>query len=165
MAFDTYMKIDGIPGECTDDKHKGWIELLSYSAGVSQGAVGTRSDAGAASSGRADHSDFSIVKRLDKASPKLALACCNGEHIKGVEIQICRATKDATPYMIYKLSDVIITSYRPGGSSGGGDNFPTEEVAFNYGKINQSYTETNPKTGAPGGKVESEWDRTINKGK
>ncbi|MCG7907927.1 MAG: type VI secretion system tube protein Hcp, partial [Candidatus Thiodiazotropha taylori] len=30
------MKIDGIDGESTDDQHKGWIELVSISHGVSQ---------------------------------------------------------------------------------------------------------------------------------
>ncbi|WP_353327541.1 type VI secretion system tube protein Hcp, partial [Chitiniphilus shinanonensis] len=27
MAFDAFIKIDGIPGESTDDKHKDWIEI------------------------------------------------------------------------------------------------------------------------------------------
>jgi bacteriocin-like protein len=27
-AFDRFLKIDGIPGESTDDKHKDWIEIL-----------------------------------------------------------------------------------------------------------------------------------------
>jgi len=31
MAVDVFLKIDGIPGESTDDKHKEWIEILSYS--------------------------------------------------------------------------------------------------------------------------------------
>ena len=30
MAFDGFIKIDGIPGESTDDKHKDWIEILSF---------------------------------------------------------------------------------------------------------------------------------------
>ena len=29
MAFDAFLKVDGIPGESTDDKHKDWIEILS----------------------------------------------------------------------------------------------------------------------------------------
>jgi len=27
-AYDAFLKIDGIPGESTDDKHKDWIEIL-----------------------------------------------------------------------------------------------------------------------------------------
>ena len=26
MAFDCFLKIEGVPGESTDDKHKDWIE-------------------------------------------------------------------------------------------------------------------------------------------
>ena len=31
MAFDAFIKLDGIPGESSDDKHKDWIEILSFS--------------------------------------------------------------------------------------------------------------------------------------
>ena len=34
MAFDAFLKIDGIPGESTDDKHKDWIEILSFDFGM-----------------------------------------------------------------------------------------------------------------------------------
>ena len=36
MAFDAFLKIEGIPGESTDDKHKDQIEVLSFSWGVTQ---------------------------------------------------------------------------------------------------------------------------------
>ena len=91
MAFDAFIKIEGIPGESTDDKHKDWIEVLSYSTGVSQPSAGSASSGGGASSERADFQDFSIVKTLDKASPKLALACARGEHIPTVTLELCRA--------------------------------------------------------------------------
>ncbi len=40
MAVDMFLKIDGIPGESTDSKHKDWIEVLSYSFGASQPSAG-----------------------------------------------------------------------------------------------------------------------------
>ena len=58
MAFDAFLKIDGIPGESSDDKHKDWIEILSYSHGVSQSGSGSRSSGGARSAERCDHQDF-----------------------------------------------------------------------------------------------------------
>jgi hypothetical protein len=39
MAFDAFMKIDGIPGESTGDKHKEWIEISSFAHGVEQPAT------------------------------------------------------------------------------------------------------------------------------
>jgi len=74
MAFDAFLKIDTIPGECTDDKHAEWIEILSFSHGVSQQVSGSVSSGGGRSAERCDHSDFSVVKTLDKASPKLDIA-------------------------------------------------------------------------------------------
>jgi type VI secretion system secreted protein Hcp len=160
--YDAFCQVKGIDGDSTDDKHKNWIEILSYSHGVSQ-ASSVRSSAGASSGGRTDHQDLSIVKRLDKASPKLFLACCKGDHIAEVKIELCRATGDKQKYMEYKMTDVMISSVRPGGSSQGGEEIPLEEVSFNYGKIELTYTATG-KDGKAAGDVKANWDVTANKG-
>jgi type VI secretion system secreted protein Hcp len=157
------MKFDGIPGESTDDKHKDWVEILSYHHGISQPSSGSSSTGGARSSQRCDHQDFSVVKALDKASPKLALACCDGMHIKEIKMELCRATGEKQKYMEYKLSDVIVSSVCPGGSSRGDAPLPLEEVAFSYGKIEWAYTATDHKTGKPAGDVKTGWDLTANK--
>jgi type VI secretion system secreted protein Hcp len=164
MAFDCFLKIDNLPGESTDDKHKDWIEILSYSHGLSQPGSGSVSSGGGRSAERCDHQDFSVVKVLDKASAKLALFCCNGTHIAKIKMELCRASGDKTKYMEYVLSDVIVSSYRPGGSSQGGETLPLEEVSFNYGKIEWGYTETDHATGKPKGDVKAHWDLKVNKG-
>jgi len=164
MAFDCFLKVEELDGESTDDQHKKWIEVLSFSHGVSQPSSGSASSGGARSAERCDHQDFSVVKALDKTSPKLNLFCCNGKHIPTVKIELCRATESKQKYMEYLMSDVIVASVRPGGSAEGGDALPLEEVSFNYGKIEWTYTETDHKTGKPGGNVVSNWDLTANKG-
>ncbi len=164
MAFDCFLKIEGIEGECTDDKHQKWIELLSYSHGVSQPGSGSVSSGGARSAERCDHQDFSIVKTLDKTSPKLNLYCCNGTHITKITVDLCRATGDKQKYMQYVLSDSIVSSVHPGGSAQGGETLPLEEVSFNYGKIEWIYTETDHKTGKPKGDIKSNWSLVENKG-
>jgi type VI secretion system secreted protein Hcp len=164
MAFDCFLKIDGIPGESTDDKHKDWIEILSYSHGLDQPSSGAQSTGGARSAERVNIHDFSIVKILDKASPKLALFCCKGEHIKKIKMELCRATGDKTKYMEYSFEDVIVSGVRPGGSAKGGETLPMEEVTFNFGKIEWTYTATDHKTGKPSGDVKAHWDLTANKG-
>jgi type VI secretion system secreted protein Hcp len=164
MAFDCFIQIQDIPGESTDDKHKDWIEVLSYSHGLSQPASGSSSSGGGRSAERCNHQDFSIVKTLDKASPKLALYCCNGTHIPKITIELCRASGDKQKYMQYVLSESIVSSVRPGGSSHGGEELPLEEVSFNYGKIEWVYTETDHKTGKAKGDVKANWDLTANKG-
>ncbi len=163
MAFDAFLKIENIPGESSDDKHKDWIEILSYSTGVSQTASGSASSGGGASSERADFQDFSIVKSLDKASPKLALACADGTHIPSVTIELCRAGGDKVKYMEYKLSNCIISSSRPGGSAQGGESLPLEEISFNFGKIEWTYTQQKRADGSGGGNVAAGWDLEANK--
>ena len=164
MPFDAFLKIETIPGECMDDKHKDWIEILSYSHGVAQLSSGSVSSGGGRSAQRCDHQDFSISKALDKASPKLALSCCNGEHIGSVSLALCRSGGDKNQYMEYKMSDVLISSVRPGGASQGGESLPLEEVTFSYGKIEWTYTETDHKTGKLGKNVPTWWDMHSNKG-
>jgi type VI secretion system secreted protein Hcp len=164
MAFDCFLKIDGIPGESTDDKHKDWIEVLSFKHGVSQSAGGTRSTAAGSTGAGCSHGEFSITKTLDKASPKLALYCCNATNIKEVTIELCRAVGDKQKYMEYKLSNVIVSSVRPEGSPQSGGGLPVEEVSFNYGKIEWIYTETDHRTGKPKGDVKTHWDKSTNKG-
>jgi type VI secretion system secreted protein Hcp len=163
MATDMFLKIDGIDGESTDDKHANWIEILSFSFGASQPATGSVSSGGARSSQRVDIQDFSVVKQLDKASPKLFLHCCNGKHIPKVSLELCRATGDKQNYMTYDMEDVLVSSVRPGGSSEGAD-LPLEEVTFNPAKTTLTYTETDHLTGAPKGKVVAYWDEGKNIG-
>jgi len=163
MAFDAFLKIDGIPGESTDSKHKDWIEVLSYSCGVSQRASASASSSGGATAERADFQDFSIVKALDKASPKLALACADGSHIKEITLELCRAGGDKVKYMEYKLTHSIVSSVRPGGSAGGNETLPLEEVSFNFGKVQWTYVQQKRADGSGGGNVAAGWDLQQNK--
>lgn len=160
MPFDAFLKIEGIDGESTDDKHKSWIEVLSYSWGVSQMGARSASGTGGAAAARADFQDFSVVKILDKASPVLALACSEGRHVKEVKVELCRAGGDKMPYMEYKMSDAILSSVSVGGGGGGE---PTESLTFNYGKIEWTYTQQKRADGTPGGKVPGGWDLGANK--
>jgi len=160
MAGDSFLKIDGIPGESTDDKHKDWIEIMSYSSGVAQMASGERSTGGAATGGRCSHQDISIVKAMDKASPTLNLYCCQGKHIPNVVIELCRAAGNKEKYMEYKMEDVLISSV----SVSGGAGLPTESVTFNYGKLTWNYIPLDPKTGKVTGNIEKFWSLIDNKG-
>lgn len=163
MAFDAFMKIATIPGESTDDKHKDWIEIQSFSHGVAQPAAGSVSGSGAMGGGRADHQDFTIVHLLDKASPKLHLACCRGEHIGDVTIELCKAGGDKNKYMVYKMSDVMVRSVSPAGEGKGEHDLPTERVTFAYSKMEWTYTAHDQK-GKPKGDVKAFWDLTKNAG-
>lgn len=47
MAFDAFLKINGIPGEALDEQHRDWIEITGYRFGTQQGTSATASSAGA----------------------------------------------------------------------------------------------------------------------
>lgn len=160
MAVDNFLKINGIDGESTDDKHKDWIEVLSYNWGVSQMASATASSSGGGGVERADLQDLSIVKLMDSSTPKLFQSCAKGEHIKEVRLELCRAGGDKLKYMEYILNEVVITSVSTGGGGGGE---PTESVTFNYGKIQQIYTKQKRADGSGGGNVPAGWDLIANK--
>ena len=163
MAFDAFLKIETIPGESTDSKHKDWIEILSYSHGVSQTPSGSLSSGGGASSQRCDHAPMTITKALDKSSPKLAEACCKGDHISEVIVSLNRAGGDKEQYMQYKLMDVLITDVSPSGAAKGNETLPLETVSFVYGQIEWTYTQQKLADGTAGGKVASGWDLRENK--
>lgn len=158
MAFDAFIKIDGIEGESADDKHAGWIEMLSYNTGVTQRSSVTASSIGGASSERADFQDFSFTKQLDKASPKLALACADGSHIDTIVVEICRAGTDKVKYMEYKMTNCIIS----GVSTSGGGDFPAENVNIDFGKIEWAYTQQKRQGGGASGNVAAGWDLEKN---
>ncbi|KAA6187372.1 type VI secretion system tube protein Hcp [Thiohalocapsa marina] len=159
MAFDAYLKVEGVDGEATDAAHDKWIQVLSYSVGLSQpvsGVTGT----GGRTGGRADFQDLSIVKVIDNSTPDLSIKCAKGEHIPTVELELCLATGDKHTFMKYTFEDCIVTSVTPGGSSGG-EPKPTEQVSFAYGKIKWEYTPIDD-TGAPGSTTDRKWDLEKN---
>jgi type VI secretion system secreted protein Hcp len=161
MAFDAFLKIDGIPGESSDAKHSEWIEITNFSHSMDQPASATASSAGGATAERVNHSTFNFSHLLDKASPKLYEACCTGKHIKEVTLELCRSGGDKVKYMEIKLEQVLVSKVAPSGSAGEG--FPSEEVKLSYGKIKWTYTQQKRADGAGGGNVSAGWDLTANK--
>ncbi len=166
-AFDIFIKIDSVPGESTDAKHKDWIQVSSYSHEVSL-PVSSGSTAGGGvvqrSTAKPEHGAMVVVKQMDKASPKLLYGVSAGTHFKDVTIDLCRTTGDKAVFAQYKLSDVIISALKPAGSAQSGDSVPTESVSFNYSKIEFKYTPTDAATGKQGTDEKAFWDLKTNKG-
>src|SRR5690606_15866613 len=110
MACDTFLKIDGIPGESTDEKHKGEIEILSFSWGASSsGSIGSSTTGGGV--GKAVFSDFSFQRKVDLASPKLALVAANGGPLANAKYSIRTAGGDAgqVDYQVYEFEKLYVT--------------------------------------------------------
>lgn len=171
MAFEAYLKVEGIEGEATQSEHNGWIDILGFSWAASQSAVGQRR-AGGPVSGRADISDLVVTKEIDRASPKLASYCCKGAPITKITLHLCEATEKQTLYMEYVLTDALVTSVKVTGKSEDESaettrkswGRPTEEVHFNPIKIEWNYTVLDHNTFREIGSVSGHWDRKTNTG-
>lgn len=137
-AVDYFLKIEGIDGESGDSKHKGDIQLESFSWGETN--HGSHSAGGGGGAGKVSMQDFHFVMTVNKSSPKLFLACATGEHIKKA-VLICRkAGKEQQEFLKVTMSDVLVSSYQTGGS-GHSDVVPTDQVSINFAKIEWEYKE------------------------
>jgi type VI secretion system secreted protein Hcp len=141
MAVDIFLKIDGIKGESKDDKHKESIEVLSWSWSVSQ--TGSMATGGGGGTGKASFGDLHITHTIDAASPVLALHCANGKHIPSATLTQRKAGEAQQDFLIWKMTDVIITNVSDSGHDGGG--LPQESVSLQYAKIEGEYKPQNEK--------------------
>jgi type VI secretion system secreted protein Hcp len=129
MAVDMFLKLDGIKGESLDDKHKGEIEILSFSWGVTQS--GAFASGGGGGSGKVSVHDISITKRTDSASPQLLKSCATGKHILTGLITVRKAGEKPVEYLKIKLEDILISSYQ---TSGHGSGSPADGVSLDFKK-------------------------------
>lgn len=165
MAFDMFLDfLDVIRGDSKDDQHQGWIEVESFNHSLRQPSGGAGSAQGAHGGGRVDHSDFVFHKRVDSATPTIALYCCQGKHIPEIVLRMYRAMGDKTLFMLYRFRDSIISAAKIKGTKSGDDPIPLEEVCLRYGSIEWEYTPTDPANGGEvGPTVYGGWSVIQNK--
>jgi type VI secretion system secreted protein Hcp len=155
MAFDAFLKIDGI----TDTMPNGELRLENYSWGVSNASsAATGSGAGA---GKASFQDFSFAALAGKQSPKLFQAAAEGQHILNATLTVTDKTEPIT----VRFSDVFISNYKldegalfthkdfEGGVPAVQLGAPVESVSFNFLKIEFSVGGTTGSGGTGGGKL------------
>ncbi len=143
MAFDAFLKIEGIPGESTDVKHKNEIDVMSFSFAVSRKNE----------RGRPQVSDFTVVKKVDAASPLLFDKACQGDSIDSAMFTARKAGKDQLEFLKIKFEDIIISSIQPAGAAGT-DALPLESLSLNYQKVEIEYVPQKD-DGSAGGSIKS----------
>jgi type VI secretion system secreted protein Hcp len=157
-SIDCFLKIDGIEGESKDTKQKGSIDINAWSWGEAQ--TGTSGSGGGSGAGKVAMQDAHFSMSVSKASPKLMLACAGGDHIKQAVLTCRKAGKDQQEYIKYTFSDVLVSSFQTGGTSGG--SVPTETFTLNFSKIEYEYKEQQH-DGTLGGRIKAGWDVKANK--
>jgi len=157
MLAGMFIRFDGVDGEAQNKDHIGWCNALSFSQGQSlvEGQIVVGGSAGSTQRGNVVFEDIVVVKELDKASPKLAEAVCNGNVFPRVEIHLTRLYTGLVTYYTYELKNVQIVGYRIG-SSGYSEHIPTEEISLSFEEIKATYTEID-EGGRSKGNVEYTW--------
>jgi type VI secretion system secreted protein Hcp len=158
MAVDMFLKIDGIPGESMDDRHRDEIDVLSYTWGELQPVVASGSGAGA---GRVTMQDFGFAMRVNKASPKLFLACANGAHIRNATLSVRRPGANPFEFVKWTLTDITVASYQTTGNVVGGD-LPMDQVSLRFTKVEVEYSPQRP-DGSLDTPIKAGWNLQANR--
>lgn len=153
------MKVSDVTGQTQINGYSDYMELFSYSHGISQQVTANISNTDR-TTGRPIHQDFSVTKDVDKATPSLLQGCNAANVYKSVEVLVGRNDDgNIIKFFSYVMSDVIISSMSV---SGGGGGKPVETITWNYAKIEWTYY-AQKEAGGAGGNAVASWDVALNK--
>ncbi len=158
MAVDMFLKITGVEGESTDKSHKGEIDVLAWSWGMSQS--GTTHMGGGGGSGKVNVQDISLTKYVDASSNALMLGCCKGTHFDEAVLVVRKAGDTPLEYIKLTMKEVIVSSLSTGGS--GGEDRLTENLTLNFAEFKYEYQTQSTKGGKEGGARTAAWNIAEN---
>ena len=145
--MDHFFKFDGVEGESRDSKHKGEIDVLSWSWGLSSAVTSAGGGSGRGSA-KAKPTEFTFTHMYDVASPALLQLVATGRHVK-TAILTARRTggKDGGDFLKVTMKDVLVSGVADGASEAG----ITEVVTIWPKHIEFQYRRQNPdgSVGAP----------------
>jgi type VI secretion system secreted protein Hcp len=144
-----FLKLEGVDGEATATAHKGWIEIQSWSWGVSQMGSGGASG-GWAFDRPTGH--VTLIKRIDKASPLLFKRCSDGTVLSLATIELAHLGGGPT-YLKYELKEVLVSSIAHGDVDG--DGLPDETITLDFTGTKLTYTQLDA-SGKPVGQTSAE---------
>jgi type VI secretion system secreted protein Hcp len=159
MAIDYFLRIDGVAGESVDAKHKGEIDVESWSWGEAN--AGRHPGGGGGGAGKVEMQDFHFVAPVSKASPTLLLACATGKHFKSALLTGRRAGKAQQEFLTFTFSDVLVSSFAIGGTAAS-EVAPIDQVSLNFSKIQVEYKEQKA-DGSLGTSTKVGWDVKTHK--
>ncbi len=159
MPADLYMKVQDADGESKDKDHADWILIESVSLGIDMPVPNSPAQSGQRASGTANFGEITVTKTMDKSSPNLFKACCNGRpYTEDIEIDFVQPMGTSRlVYLKLRLSESIISSYDLMSASEG---TAQETIRINYAKIIEEYTPQ--EKDQPGGVLPAGWDLQKN---
>lgn len=150
MAVDIHIKIDSIDGQSEIKGLEKQIQVETFSWQMSQ-VTSFRASAGGGA-GKVNMGDLVFTHSIDKASPKLMMACCLGTHIKDA-VLTCRKAGGESPvdYLKITLKDVLVSAVAPSGANN--SDTPSESVSLAFAEYSVEYQEQDNKGAKKGGPV------------
>jgi len=133
-ASDIFLKIGDIKGESVDEKHKDWIEVLSWSWGTSTGTGKTKRGTVAPQCIQ----DLVLTKHVDSSSPQLIMNGVLGQAAKEATLAMRKAGKGQQEFLVVKMQDVLVSSYQTGGSSSSESDL-MDQLVLHFSSIQGEY--------------------------
>ena len=109
-AVDTYLTIDGVSGSATDQGHEDWIEVQSFTWGISTAASAAARGAGRRLRGRSALSALAVRTLLDASGPELFRAAAQGRAFPSAVLESADAGRPVG--LVIELENVTVSSYR-----------------------------------------------------
>jgi type VI secretion system secreted protein Hcp len=158
MPTNMFVKLDDIKGEASNDKHKGQIDVLSWSLGVTQ--TGSGHKGGGSGAGKSQVNDLTFTKHADRSSPLLFQLCCSGTPMKKGLLTCCKAGGKELEFIKIGMEQVMVTSVTVGGD--GTSDFMSETVTLNFASMTYEYVPQDVHGGGEAS-VTKGWDIAGNK--
>jgi type VI secretion system secreted protein Hcp len=139
-AVDMFLKIPDIKGESQDAEHKDWIDVLSWSWGLSKD-----------SRGKVCVQDLSLFKYLDSSTPDLIQSMPADTTFRTADLEVWQGRERGRLVLRMLLNGVSVSSVSTGGS--GGEDRLTENISLNFSELEGTYTVLRD-DGGPGEELE-----------
>ena len=130
MGYSTYLKIDGLVGDCAEEAHRGWHAVDSFSHAV----TGQQTTQGGPHLG-----ELSIAKFVDRATPLFARATAEGRLFREALLELCRTDGTRVRFMALKMSNVRVSMHSLTGGTQGDQRTPYENLCLSFEKIEWLY--------------------------
>jgi type VI secretion system Hcp family effector len=155
-----FVRFEGIDGESVVEGYENWSEFLSV---VQEIVPAERPSAVVTKVNQAPQfKEISVIKVLDKASPKIAQLALRLQVIPRVEIEWTRNINGVEqPYYTYRLTNAVVTEYSSKGFGNtdldsATDGQIKEKISLDFQEIRVRYYEYDEQ-GSLAGIVEYDW--------
>ena len=115
-----YIKIEGIDGDVTQAKYKGWIDCESLQWGVGRAVMTPVGSTMNREASAPTLSELTFTKTMDRSTATILQETCSGEAGKKVTVEMMTTANPPKTYMKYELEDALLSGYSCSGASGGG---------------------------------------------